>query len=193
MHSTAQNRVFFGQSDSCRQFSKEIGKDSILTMKVIVRCDTLSVIEQVKFEKGMYSRNGTYIEFYDTAFKTIKKSGYFLNGIETDDWKEYYTNGKLKYKGSCKIIKVTKSNSDPNRIWFIDVQKSDTTQLLFTLNVLDSIKKLVQFNYYPPFESKGYMLPEFYTLKNGKWFYYSEAGKLTKKEIYKVGALVSNK
>jgi len=187
---SAQSRMFFGQSDSCRQFYQEIGKDSILTLKVIDRCKNLSEIEQVKSENGMFARNGMYTEFYDSAFKTIKKCGYFLNGSETGDWKEYYRNGKLKYKGSCKIVRVAKSNTNPDHIWFIDVQQSDTTQLLFWISTLDSISKLAQFNYYPQYERQGYMLPELYSLKHGVWLYYSEAGELIKREVFEMGTLV---
>lgn len=191
-YSTAQNKVFFELPDSCKHFFKEVKKDSIFLMKVIDRCENLSVIQLVTFEKGMYSRNGVYHEFYDTAFKNLRKSGYFLNGIETGHWKEYYINGKLKYEGNCKIIKVTKLNSYPHTIWVIDMQKADTARILFNFKTLDSIKKLAQYHYYPPYESKGYLFPEFYSLRDGDWLYYSEAGALIKREVYKSGVLISN-
>ena len=190
----AQNKVYFGKSDSCKSFFKQQEYDSTFLMKVINRCDNSSTSEQVKFEKGMYSRNGVYKEYYDTTFSLIKKTGSFLNGIETGKWKEYYLNGKLKYKGSCKIIKLVKLISDPNEIQFIYMQSpEDTIKLKFSWTVIDSLKKLVQFHYYPPYEMEGFVTPAYFSLKDGTWYYYSEYGKLLKKEFYEYGTLIKSK
>ena len=114
--------------------------------------------------KNTYSRMGFYYAYFDTSFSKIKRSEHFFKGIETSVWKEYYLNGNLKYEGSSTPIMVAKSNSDPNIIWVINVQNlKDTFKIIESFNVMDSIKRLTQFNYYPRYESSGYMLPDFYS------------------------------
>ena len=191
---TAQNSVFFARSDSCKLFRSERQKDSLLIMKVINRCANYSVIQEVDSLKGTYSRNGFYTEFYDTTFSRIKKNGFFLNGIETGMWKEYYSSGQLAYQGSCKIVKLIQSKSDANIILRIDKENlKDTIKInMSSPGSLDSLKKLAQYHYYPTYEMSGIMLPVYYSLKVGTWLYYSESGELLKKEIYKDGVLINS-
>ena len=190
----AQNQVLFGISDSCRQYSEDIKQDSTLILKLINRCESYSVIQEVEFEKKAYSRNGAYTEYFDTVFSKPKRTGFFKKGIETGVWKEYYLNGHLKYQGTCKIFKLMKSLLDEHTYLMIDMENhNDTTKIHITnWGVIDSLKNLAKQLYFPPYENSGIMLPVYYSLKIGPWFYYSESGILIRKEIYNNGTLVKS-
>jgi antitoxin component YwqK of YwqJK toxin-antitoxin module len=189
-YSFAQSVVFFGKSDSCKIFSEENKKDTVFVIKEVNRCENRSTIQQVKFEKGRYSRNGFYSSFYDTSFSKQEKTGFFKNGIETGTWKEFFSNGQLKCQGTCKILKLVQSLADPKRILIIDTENpGDTLKIGMDFKLLRSI---VEYHYYPPFERKGIMLPAYYSAKVGTWLYFSEAGTLTKKETYKNGMLLKS-
>jgi antitoxin component YwqK of YwqJK toxin-antitoxin module len=189
---TAQNKRFYLPSDSCAQVSTRIGRESVLILMLKNSCENYSVIQEVKLINGMYERNGSYTEFYDDNFKNIKQTGYFSKGMETGKWKLYYKNGKLKEKGSCKAIEVINPRKERSKLWIVDVETMDTVKVDFSFAALDSLKKLKQFEYYPASQTFGNMLPIFYKLRNGIWFYYSEKGTLIKKEKYFNGTLISN-
>jgi hypothetical protein len=87
-----------------------------------------------------------------------------------------------------------KSQLDENTYLLIDMEnQKDTTKIHITnWGVIDSLKNLAKQLCFPPYENSGIMLPVYYPLKIGSWFYYSESGILVRKEIYNDGTLVKS-
>jgi len=190
-HSIAQKQFFAGRSDSCRLFWEQ-GHDTALLVREVNRCKGYSTIQQAERDTYGYSRNGSYAEFADTAFTTLKKTGSFKYGIETGVWKEYYPSGGLKYKGACKIVKLVYKNAYPDTVFIVNMENlRDTTILSLHNGGFKNINKLIRYSDEPPYDGGGISFPVYYSLKEGEWLYYSESGSLDKKEFYDNGTLIN--
>jgi antitoxin component YwqK of YwqJK toxin-antitoxin module len=186
---SAQKAVFFPKNDSCKRVSKAQQNEYSYVVKVVNLCSNSSSIQQIDFQHDLYIRNGKYQEFYDTNYSSLRKSGSFSNGIETGIWKEYYPNRQLKYRGACEVAKLSKSLLDPNTIEFIRINSKDTFRFKLSHSIIDSLKNLSQYHYYPPYEFEGIMLPVYLSLRHGIWLFYSEKGRMIRKEYYEHGTL----
>ncbi len=122
----------------------------------------------LKYFKNGYCY-GKWITYYKSPKNQIFIKGRYSKNAKKGVWKEYYPNGVLKkkyeYNKGIKAVYVTYDN-------------------------IDSLQKIFPDEYLEAYA----MAREYpYNYKTGIWKYYSDKGKLIKKEFYKQGILIDTK
>ena len=186
-------------NSNCIETLQRTGTDNHITFTYVDNClNTSGRFNLAVFDSSKYFRDGMNTWYYDKSLKKIKAEIPFYLGVPYGYVKLYFPNGKIKCEGMCRTIRYFQSG-DSKIIYKID--KKDTSLIDYEgRQTYDSLKAISTHSFtndianetsFPEYnETIIISFPFYQRQKIGTWKYYSESGKLLRKENFAMGKFI---